>query len=200
MPISIPSTTVLSVPEARDLVSTQLPDDSLERIITREESWLTRRIGPLVGTFTQSIWVAPVDADTPLHLLRPTGTATVVDGGLSIDPTNIRLLGRGTIIEKALGFWMATTERQLGPVAVTYAPNDTDEVKRVLINLVQLTMADTGLQKEQIGQYSYEKATVATRERLARSLQPHRGPWAMRLRSSIKPDHIAGRTWVTWWQ
>ena len=194
--------TVLSVDEARALIDAPQTDAQLTDIITREESWLARAIDQLAGPRTQSFWVSPTDADSMLLLRRPTDSVAVSDGGIALNMSNLRLLDKGTTIERILGYWVATTDRQLGPVQVTYTPNDTDEIKRVLISLVRMTVTDTGFDSEKIGDYQYNRppsGEAEIRRSLVRSLRAHPGPKSTALRSSVKPDRVASRTWSSWW-
>ncbi|MFN2466139.1 MAG: hypothetical protein ABR598_07735 [Candidatus Dormibacteria bacterium] len=197
-PTGTVQTTVLAIDELRALViAPDLSDDQLLSVTAREEAWLARRIGQLVGEVTQHIWVSPWDADSTLYLLRPTDSVSVVDGGAAIEPQNIRLIERGTQIEKVFGWWLGTTNRQLGPVAVTYTPNDEPEVKKALIDLVRLALPDPGVSSEQTGQYRVDRRNVDP-ELLAKRLMPQHGARTLTLRSSVRPDRLSSRTWTSW--
>ncbi len=175
---------LLTIAEARALITTSLGDTDLQAAIDREESWLARSIGALSGERTQTLWVRSTDLDDPLLLQRPTDAVAVTDGGVALDASAVRLLAGGTIIEKATGSWTGPS------VAVTSTPDDEDEVKRVLIDLVRLTVTTSPFVSETTGPYSYQRggddatrSIDAARRTLASDLLPHKGPKSVRLRS-----------------
>jgi hypothetical protein len=115
---------------------------------------------------------------------------TVVDNGVTISAGDIRLLRQGTLVERASGGWN-------GPlVEVTYTPNDSLEVVRVVIELCRMTMTETGYQAEHIGDYSYAKhlrpgpGEIDPRKALIRSLMTHLPKGTMRIRTSSEDDRI----------
>lgn len=200
MPLAGPAApTLLQTEELRALVQSPLADEPLTDIIAREESWLAHRIGPLAGVVTQQFWLMMSDADSTLYLARPTDAVAVNDGGIVLTDAQVRLLERGTAIEKVLGYWNGTTDRQLGPVAVTYTPNDEADVKKVLIDLVRLAVSETGFNAETIGQYSYTRDKLKQPERLAASLMVKPVTSTIRLRSSLRPERTSSRSWWSWW-
>lgn len=167
---------VLTLARAQAQIETDLSDDDLQNLIDDEEAWLARRIGALSGERSETFYVYGVDQ--PLPLRRPTDAATVTDNGSA---ATIVLLNDGWDVESTAGAWT-------GPVVVTYTPNDEAEVRRVLLELVRLTLTETAYQSENIGDYSYNRGSIPTRRAryaLARSLQrePHNG--SLRLTSSI---------------
>jgi hypothetical protein len=187
---------IVTIAEVRARITTDLLDAQLEDIITTEAAWLARRIGPLEGTRTVRAWRVDADLDTPIFLRRPTDTVVVSDYGTDIDAADLRLLADGTKVELATGPWT-------GPwVDVTSTPNDLEEVKRVVIELVRLTVTETGYASERIGEYSYNKgsgqnpaqAAQAARNALVRDLLPLAGPGSIRLRSSIRPERVGEAT------
>jgi hypothetical protein len=139
------------IAEARALVATGLSDSDLQVAIDREESWLAHIVGALSGERTQTLWVRSTDLDDRLLLQRPTGSVEVTDGDTALDASAVRLLSGGTIIEKATGPWTGPS------VAVTYTPDDEGEIKRVLIDLVRMTITSTPFVSEQAGSYSYQR-------------------------------------------
>lgn len=200
MPLAGPAAAnLLETEELRALVQTVLTEDQLSDVIEREESWLAHRIGPLAGVVTQQFWLMMSDADSTLHLARPTDAVTINDGGLILTDAQVRLLERGTAVEKVLGYWNGTTDRQLGPVAVTYTPNDQADVEKVLIDLVRLAVTETGFNDETIGQYSYTRDKLKQPERLARSLMAKPVTSTIRFRSSLRPERTSSRSWWSWW-
>ncbi len=175
---------LLTVAEARALITSSLGDTDLQAAIDREESWLARSIGALSGERTQTLWVRSTDLDDPLLLQRPTDAVAVTDGGVALDASAVRLLAGGTIIEKATGSWTGPS------VAVTSTPNDEDEVKRVLVDLVRLTVTASPFVSEQAGSFSYQRggdnaarSIAGSRRELVKAQLSHKGPKSVRLRS-----------------
>lgn len=182
-----------------------LPSDAVaaQSIIDEQEAWLARRLGgPLIGERTETFWVGggqnryrPELNTGKLSLSRFTDAVAVEDDGAAVDDASIRLIDRGSAIilgADVLSRWWT------GPyVAVTYSPNDTTEVKRVLYQLIAWE-ADppTVLQGERIGSYSYTQATSLTgikptyaRASLAGELVPKRDP----LTSIVSMPRYVGR-------
>lgn len=166
-----------TVAEVRALVDTDLEDADLQAVIDREEAWLARRVGPLSGPRTVTIPSPRFDAD--LVLMRPTAAATVTNAG---QPVTVDLIG-GTLLRRLSGW--------LGPVAVTYTPDDELEVKRAVIYLIQISLKSVeDLAGEQIGSYSYQRFGAAgaagsgmpTRAAIIRSLLPKAYPTSVVLR------------------
>ncbi len=161
--------------EVRALVETALDDVSLQAVIDREEAWLARRIGPLSGPRT--VTYRYPDVRGVIQLDRPTDAVTVTDNAVA---TPIYL--DGYAIERQSGYWT-------GPVSITSTPNDLDEVKRAVIQLVSLTLrGPNDLASEQIGSYSYQRfgaqgqsGAVNNRGAIVRSLQPPRHPTSVAL-------------------
>ena len=216
------SATLVSTDDVRALVSTTLTDAQLLDVIIREEASVANELFWPTGlgqTATQTFYVgystwAEVYADTalmgprvvantwwlqpdlmePLRLSRAADSVVVVDNGVTISSGDIRLLRRGTMIERASGGWH-------GPiVTVTYTPVDLPIVKRVVIELVRLTLTETGYQSERIGDYSYQKhvragagsSTEATRRSLIRSIRPNLPAGSMRVVGSNESVRVGG--------
>lgn len=133
-------------------------------------------------------WVT-ADVRSPLWLLRPTRSVTVVDNDIELPSTDIRLLRRGTFVERASGGWQ-------GPrVTVSYTPTDTREVARAVIELCRLTLTETGYASEQIGEYRYQKRTDKpdeTRKSLIRSLRTHWPVGSVRMAGSNEDRRVGG--------
>jgi len=178
---------LLTFAEARALIETSLGDVALQGVIDREEAWLARRIGALSGSRTQTFHVRAADADDPLWLRRPTSAVTVTDDGVVLGGTDVRLLRDGAMIEKVTGAWT-------GPVAVLYTPNDADEVRRVVVELIRIGVSASPYESESIGDYSYsrggDRTPAAQREDLVRELMPRRGPGTIRLRSPYGSERV----------
>lgn len=148
---------VLTLAGARAQVSTGLSDDDLQAVIDREEEYLEGELGaPIAGERTQEIWLAR-DRARPddLYLARPTDALDgVTDNGVTLDPADVRLLANGTIAERADGAWV-------GPrVTLTYTPKDALSVARVIVELVRLTLGETGFNSEDIGDYKYQRSGI----------------------------------------
>lgn len=180
---------LLTLAEASALISAGLGDAAFQGVIDREEAWLARRIGTLVGARTQTFHVRVEDADDPLHLRRPTAAVTVTDNGVLIAGSGVRLLRDGAAIENTKGSWA-------GPVAVLYTPNDTDEVRRAVIELIRLGVSASPYDAETIGDYSYTRGRSpdAQRQDLVRELLPRRGPGTIRLRSPFGSERVGAVT------
>lgn len=133
---------VLSVEEARALVTTSLSDASLEDVIVREEAFLRRRIGPLTGLRTET-FVSSIGDET-LELYRRTGSVVVVDD--VGDVTDLALRGWSDVVRTS-GSWN-------GAPIVTYEPSDEDEIRKALIDLVRLAVTESGYAQEAAGGYS----------------------------------------------
>lgn len=186
---------LLSVDELKALVSTSLDDEALQGVIDREEAYLARRIGPLVGERTQRFMFYATG--TPLRLQRPTDAASVD----TVDPPGTPLTGT-SVINGGWWVWRPTLDwpypgRRDASLYVTYTPNDEDEVTRVLIELCRMSVAPSsavtaGLKSETIGQYQYatdggnanrQGTTGPTRGGLVRSLRGPSYPTTTRVRS-----------------
>lgn len=177
---------LLLLAEARALISTGLGDADLQGVIDREEAWLARRIGALAGSRTQTFHVRTPDLDGPLSLRRPTSAVTVTDNAVAT--TAVRLLRDGSVVESTAGAWA-------GPVAVTYTPNDSEEVRRGIVALVRLAVSDSAYTSETIDDYSYSRgdgaaSPAAQREAIVRDLIPRRGPGTIRLRSPYASERV----------
>lgn len=209
--------------DVRALVACRQTDPQLQTILDREEAWLMDRIGVLTGPRTQTfylpaereqIYIEPsgyaldrprlpypymirdIDAESPLTLFRQADTVSLVtDGGATV---TTRLLSLGWKIEKATGPW-------IGPsMAVTYIPTDGASIARVVIELLRLTVIETGFIQERLGDYSYSRragniepvaASAEARLALVRTLlYPSNIPRTMRLRSSALSDRVGAPT------
>lgn len=172
------------IADVRALVDTSLSDGDLQTVINREEADLAGLIGPLDGPRTETFYP---EARQPLYLRRPTDAVTVTDVGVTVPGATILLLGGGTRVTRyrsaqtsvAGAYW-------IGPVTVAYTPNDAARVARVVIELVRLTLVQTGYEAESIGDYSYSQrgsgtSTESQRVRLIAALKPRRGPHTIRV-------------------
>lgn len=204
------------------LVQSNLTSVQIQEVIDREEAALARQITDLSGSRAQAFYIGDPaarglwwdvvsmswpqgrspwatlwmmsDRMGPLGLLRPTDAVTVKDNGVTVAAGDIRLLRQGTLVERASGGWN-------GPlVEVTYTPNDSLEVVRVVIELCRMTMTETGYQRETIGDYTYQKhlrpapGEIDPRRALIRSLMTHLPKGTMRVRTSVEDDRIGAVT------
>ena len=159
-----------------------LPADDLvaQDIIDEQEAWLARKLrGPLEGSRTESFHVGYGRAVGKLALARYTDAVTITDGAHGLAADQFRLVDSGSGIER---LETGSSLYWTGPyVAVVYEPNDEDEVRRVLFDLVALAATPAEAHSsEQIGAYSYSGGGVAnrlaSRAVLAASLIPKRDP------------------------
>jgi hypothetical protein len=179
---------LLTVATARAVITTSLSDDALQDVIDREEAWLARRIGPLTGERTQTFPLAGYRRrQYEVRLQRPTDTATeTTDYGEVV--TNVELTHNGWRVSRTLG-----TSYFIGPVSITYTPNDELEVIAVLIELVRLQVlvvagdVTPGMESETLGDYSYTlgsgaASSYSTRRALVKSLQEPSEPGTIGVR------------------
>ena len=169
---------MLSTAEARALITTSLSDSDLGDVISREEAWLARRIGPLEGERVETF--ASVSGTEGLRLSRPTDAVTVEDEAGPM--TAVEVVGWGDVIldpDSGRG-WN-------GDVQVTYTPSDSEEVKRALVTLLRLTLAESGYASQSAGGYSVATdvdAQAKLRYRAWRSLLRPRQASSLRILGS----------------
>lgn len=160
---------VLDFADVEALLATGLEPVALQGIIDRDEDWLatdlTAGIGELTGSRTQRVWRPPANCTRPILLARPTDAVEVVDNGVT--RTDVVLLGN-IRVEPSNGLWV-------GPaIDLTYEPRDLLQVKRILIELVRLSVSDSPYRQEATEGHSYSRPSdVETmRQRLAARLHP----------------------------
>jgi hypothetical protein len=172
---------VITLEEARARGIALPADDAVAQdIIDEQEAWLARKLrGPLEGSRTETFHVGYNRTTGKLALARYTDAVTLTDGGVSVAADQFRLVDHGSAIERletASSLWWT------GPyVGAVYTPNDEDEVRRVLFDLVAIAATPAEAHtSEQIGAYSYSGGGVASRHAsravLASSLIPKRDP------------------------
>ena len=167
---------MLELDTARALITTSLDDDQLTEAITREEAWLARRVGPLSGSRTELF--VPSDGDERLLLRRPTEAVSIIDDSGAVSLYDLR--GWADVVRTS-GAWS-------GEVLIDYDPSDADEVVRVLVTLLRLTLGESAYTAQAAQGYSSSVSVVEQkRSRYAalRSLMRPREPYSMRLRSAI---------------
>ena len=166
---------MLTVAEARALITTSLTDAELEDVIAREEAWLARRIGPLDGERIETF--APVSGEA-LLLQRPASAVDVEDDSGAV---TVALRGWSDVFPAVAGAAWS------GPVEVTYTPSDEAEVTRALVTLVRLTVSERAFASEAAGAHSYSydhELAKATRWQAWHSLLRPGAPSSLRLTSS----------------
>ena len=136
---------MLSTDEARALITTSLSDEDLADVIAREEAWLARRIGPLDGERVETF--ASVSGTEGLRLSRPTDAVSVEDEAGSLPSAEV-VGWADVILDPDAGRGWS------GDVQVTYTPSDADEVKRALVTLVRLTLAESAYSAQGAGGYT----------------------------------------------
>jgi hypothetical protein len=172
---------VITLSEARARGIALPADDAVAQdIIDEQEAWLARKLrGPLEGSRTETFHVGYGRTTGKLALARYTDAVTLTDGGVAVASDQFRLVDAGSAIERletGSSLWWT------GPyIAATYEPNDEDEVRRVLFDLVGLYATPVEAHtSEQIGAYSYSgggaSSRLGSRAALAGSLIPKRDP------------------------
>jgi hypothetical protein len=151
--VTVQPASLVSPDTIEALMAPGIDSTALQSLINRQEAWLARQIGPLVGERTQRIYVAPGDYDA-LILQRATDAVSVIDGDpraepppTELDPSLVRLVGERRL-EKA-GPWS-------GPeVHATYTPTDELEVEEAVIDLCRIVLAASPYQTEASEGHSY---------------------------------------------
>jgi hypothetical protein len=179
-------TDVLTAAAVEELMATGLDPAALQGVIDREQDWLANDprngIGQLIGERTQTTW-RPGGGSDPILLRRPADSVEVKDNGVArIDVVlfnNIRL-------EPLNGLWV-------GPaIEITLTPIDELQVKRVLLELIRLTLSASPYRSESTEGHSYLRPQEidAQRAGLANSLHPAlSGATSVRIRS--RGDQLA---------
>lgn len=167
---------MLTVAEARVLVTTSVDDADLADLIAREEAYLAARVGPLEGERSETF--VTLDGDEVLRLQRQTDAVTVDDDNGSVSDCQLRPWAD---VVRTAGAWS-------GEVVVSYTPNDSDIVKRSLITLLRLTLNESAFASEAAGDYnvtSDPEAQRMARWRAWRTLLRPAQPTTVRLQSAI---------------
>lgn len=172
---------VVTVEKASALFATGLDTEPLQSLIDREEDWLANAaqfgIGQLVGERTQRVY-RPAHSRQAIFLARPTDAIEVVDGATTlVSPDDVILIGR-LRVEPASGRWIGPT------VDITFTPSDRLQVESAILELIRLAIsASPFAQESSEGGHSYSRPSdiQSQRERIARGVQPYRGPVSVRL-------------------
>lgn len=167
---------VIDVDELRLHLDTSLDNEGLQLLLNAEVSRLERRVGSLDGEIVETVELAKY---ANLVLSRPTDAVEVTDDDVEAEVT---LRSDGRTVVPGVGYWTGT-------VVATYTPNDKDEVRAVLVDLVRLRMTETAYTSENTDSYSYENdptTRARQREGLIRSLLPKQLPASVQLVSPIR--------------
>lgn len=142
-----------TVAEVRALVSTGMSDANLQTVIDRIEAEITAKVGaPQTDAYDTSI-VKTLRGEGE-NLFLPTeiySVTSIVEDTASLAGTEYQVWNGGVIERLPLG------ARWGDRVVVTYKPADDRSLRKsVVIDLVRLTLNQTGLKSESIGgEYSY---------------------------------------------
>lgn len=138
-----------TVAQVRALVDTDLLDTDLQDVIEQEEATLSDEIGLLSGPRT--VVIATPYPRAIFTLPRYADAVTVTDNGVAVSVT----LADRSLVSRDEDWW-------LGPVAITFTPNDAHQVRRIVIEMVRrrLSAADN-LASETLGSYTYQKFGAA---------------------------------------
>lgn len=178
----------LTAADFEAIVDSGIDTATIEAAISREEAALGRELGgPLDGERTDTLY--PAGHDGPLTLRRFASSVAVTSDGVALDASDVRLVadGRGRpggAIERASGAWGDI-------VTITSTSDDTDTVKRYLIEAVRRTLVPDS--ERIIGEgRSQAGAAVDTDRallrRYLRDLQPQTGSVSVPVRIS---DRVA---------
>ncbi len=164
---------LLSAAEVREHVETDVDDAALQRVIDRLDADLVRRAGPHTGPLTETI----AGRSLSLFLARPIATVTTVREGDPIDGSTPALT-----VDLDYRLWPNEGRIQRLPAGtrfdavaeVVYSPvDDTEQRKRVLLELVRLDLAQSGRAREHIDDYRYAGLDYEEhREALLREIRP----------------------------
>lgn len=164
---------LLTAAEIRHHVETELDDTALQRVIDRLDADLQHHAGPHSGPITEVV----AGQRASVFLARPVATLTTVREGDRITtatPTldlelDVLLWGNeGRLERRPAGARFAAL------VEAIYEPvDDLDRRKRTLLELVRLDLAQSGRQRERVGEYAYAGLDYeARRDALLREVRP----------------------------
>lgn len=177
-----------------------LDEDAIQDMIDAAEAWLARHIGPLTGERTEVFY--PRRGYEPLYLRRiPSITydsdLTVENNGTTLtlgeSIGDYRLLYDSSVVELISSSWLpASSGFGIGPVRVTYTPDDEALIREAVIRLLRLDFADSPYVSERIGDYSYQKPQSVTsfhtaRMDIVKGILPKRPFRSERLVASTNP-------------
>jgi len=143
---------LVSVAEARALVSTGLTDEQLQAVIDRVEAWIIARYGAHYGTGVTITQTLEGGLES-LFLQRPfTSLTSVTEDSVLLTAAGYRSWPlQGSLLRLPAG------SRWGEVVIVVYTPVDDSLIrKQVIIDLVRLAVERTAMKSESVaGEYSY---------------------------------------------
>jgi hypothetical protein len=173
---------VLTAADFEAVLDSGIDTATIEAAIAREEAALERELGgPLEGERTDTLY--PAGHDGPLTLRRFAAEVAVTSDGATLADSDIRLIaddrGRpGGAIERASGAWGDV-------VTVTSTPDNTETVKRYLIEAVRRSLVPDSERAIGEGRSQAGAAIDAGRallRRYLRDLQPQVGSTSVPVR------------------
>lgn len=165
---------LLTTADIRPHVETALDDTALQRIVDRIDADVVARVGPHAGPLTEVV----AGRTQSIYVRRPIASVTTVREGNVIDAGATTLT-----VDTHYRLWAAEGRLERLPagagfgqlVEVVYTPvDDTEQRKRVLLELVRLDLAQSGRLREAVGR-DYDYAALdygGHREALLRELYP----------------------------
>jgi hypothetical protein len=149
---------ILTVDQARALVSTALDDAQLQAVIDREEAEIVRRLGAAYATGVSLAETHPGGGKS-IFLRRGIGSVTTVTERVSpaSDPVTLVATDYFAWADEGRLERLPPGGRWGAVIVVTYAPqDDREQWRQVEAELVRLLLARTALKSESVaGEYSY---------------------------------------------
>ena len=157
------ASTLISTADLRGHIETGLPDTALERLIDGADEEIVRRAGPHAGAVTVALSVLapgalvalPAPAQTVVSVTEQRGSGAA----RPVASSDYQADFGGRFLRRLRGWWP-------DKVIVVYIPAP-DQYRRlgVLIGLVKLDLAFSGLAGQRIGQSQEQTSLVMLRER-----------------------------------
>lgn len=162
---------LLTIAEARALISTSLDDVQLQAVIDREEAWMIRAYGAHYTALLSVTETLAGGKNKSLYLRRPIGSVTSITADEAVlDSDDYRVWGDEGRIERL----PAGSRWGEEAIVVVYTPQDDNALRKsALIDLLRLTLNRSGLKSESVaGEYSYTafENTEEERARVMRTL------------------------------
>lgn len=146
---------LLTIAEARALITTALDDIQLQAVIDREEAEVVRRLGAH-GDGTSTITVELEGGSSDLFLNRTIASITSVRDRTAtgtyetVASANYMHWSTQGRLQRLNGTWKSVVEVVFAPV------DDRSQRKQVIVELVRLALDQTAMKSESIaGEYSY---------------------------------------------
>jgi hypothetical protein len=142
---------LIDLEDAQDRVASGITQDQIDEV----EEELAGLIGPLIGERTETYLLSEARAPRwnidGLWLSRKTDAVILTNGDdaeLLVAGTDYRLIN-GLLIEH-----ITNGEAWLDTMAATYSPNDEEQVRSVIYDMLTFRQTPTGTQSIRIGAYS----------------------------------------------